>query len=189
MDILIADDDLTTRAFLRLSLEKLGHSVVECENGSQVIEKFQQTDSPPLGIIDWTMPKKSGLEVVKELREHSNLISKYLILLSARSKHDDIVEGLEAGANDYIVKPFFYHELVARISIGVQTIQLQNEVSSLRELLPICSWCKAIKTDENYWESLENYLIKKMNANLTHGICSSCKENLKQEKKERKAPA
>src|ERR1043165_8664407 len=106
MKILIADDELITRAFLKRMLEKLGHEVIESEDGGQAWQHISSENPPLLCILDWMMPKHSGPELCYSARALPRGGSSYLILLTSKSNKTDIVEGLSSGANDYIVKPF-----------------------------------------------------------------------------------
>jgi phosphoserine phosphatase RsbU/P len=116
-------------------------------------------------------------------RQTSELKSHYLILLTTLGRTEDIVTGLESGANDYVVKPFNAAELRARVGVGVRMIQLQNELTASRRevhqlqgILPICAYCKKIRADKNYWQQVESYVAQRSEATFSHGICPECFE-------------
>ncbi len=190
MKILIADDDFLTRQMLQFLLEKWEYEVVVTDDGAQAWQMLQ-TESPPiLAILDRIMPGMEGTEICQKARElpHSELI--YIILLTCRGHKNDIVEGLEAGANDYITKPFDYRELRARIEVGRKIIELQSaldkrikeleeaaaHVKMLQNFLPICCYCKKIRDDQNYWQQLEFYFSTHADVKFSHGICPDCYE-------------
>ena len=105
MHILIAEDDATSRILLGKLLDKWGHTVTAVSDGEEARRRLQQKDAPPLAILDWMMPRMNGVEVCREIRAVETRNPTYLILLTGRDSSDDIVEGLEAGADDYVTKP------------------------------------------------------------------------------------
>lgn len=130
MRILIAEDDNISRQLLKATLTKWGYEVIPTKNGREAWEQLQLDDSPQLAILDWMMPEMSGVEVCQKLREHekSDYLT-YVILLTALERKEDIVTGLQAGANDYVTKPFNASELRARVEVGERMIDLQNRLS------------------------------------------------------------
>ncbi|MEI6034607.1 MAG: response regulator [Verrucomicrobiae bacterium] len=129
MRILIAEDDLTSRAMLAGVLKKSGHEVVETADGAAAWEAMQQQDAPALAILDWLMPKMNGPEVARKIRSLPTDRPPYLIMLSTKGNKSDIIDGLDAGANDYLPKPFDPGELRARIEVGRRMVALQAELS------------------------------------------------------------
>ena len=188
--ILIADDDPVSRKMLSHTLMKAGHNIVEATNGSEAWEILQSQDSPPLAILDWMMPEMNGPELCQALRAQVPARSTYLMLLTSKGNRDDIVKGLEAGADDYIVKPFDTAELRARVHVGFRVLTLQERLASrvqeleealtqikhLRGLLPICCYCKKIRDDGNYWKQVEEYISENSEVKFSHGICPKCYE-------------
>jgi two-component system chemotaxis response regulator CheY len=136
MKILIVDDDYAYRKLLTTILIGLNHEVVEAENGSDAWQMIQE--SPYAFIItDWMMPEMSGVELVKRIRSAEFPHYIYIIMLTARSTRDDIIEGLEAGIDDYLTKPFDLDELRARIAIGVRIVHLESRLRSTLAQLEI----------------------------------------------------
>jgi CheY-like chemotaxis protein len=154
-------------------------------------------DPPRLAILDWLMPGLDGVEVCRRVRA-AGLRPMYLILLTGRGSKQHVVEGLQAGANDYITKPFDPDELHARVSVGARMVSLEQElaqrvreleealaqVQTLQGLLPICAYCKKIRDDGNYWHQLESYIQKHSAARFSHGICPTCFAKVMQELKD-----
>ena len=128
MKILIAEDDSVSRRLLETLLGKLDHEVTSYEDGEQAWEALQKTDAPRLALLDWMMPGMEGTEICRRLRQlpHGELM--YLILVTAKGQVEDIVAGLEAGANDYITKPPQIPELRARIQVGGRVLALQDQL-------------------------------------------------------------
>ena len=119
MDILIAEDDRVTRHMLQTALNKWGHEVVSTDEGARAWELFESGTAPRLAILDWMMPGIDGIELCRRIRSKQELKSMYVMLLTSRTGSSDLVEGLEAGANDYIAKPIKFAELQARLNVGI----------------------------------------------------------------------
>ena len=135
MRILIADDDLTSRTVLSGVLTKEGHEVTATVNGAEAWKALQQPDAPALVILDWMMPEMDGPEVVRRVRTLQTNRPPYIIMLTTRGDKADIITGLDAGANDYVSKPFDRGELRARIEVGRRLIDMQDALIESREIL------------------------------------------------------
>ncbi len=133
MRILIADDDLTSRLILIGVLRKHGHEVVATEDGTEAWEAMRGPDPPALAILDWMMPGLSGVDVCRLVRGLGTERRPYLIILTSRGEKTDIVAGLEAGADDYLAKPFDPGELRARVDVGRRMIDLQDRLREAHE--------------------------------------------------------
>jgi DNA-binding response OmpR family regulator len=192
MKILIAEDDDISRRVLQLTLTASGYDVVATKNGAEALLVLEHEDAPSLAVLDWMMPDIDGLEVCRRARRLQNAMPVYIILLTAKTEKTDIVKGLEAGANDYITKPFDRHELRARVQVGVTVVNLQRnlaarveelenalgKVKQLQEILPICSYCKQIRDDQNYWQQVDSYISQHTNTQFSHSICPGCYESV-----------
>ncbi len=135
MKILVAEDDLTSRTILNAILMKWGHEVVPAVDGEQALRLLQQQEAPRLALLDWSMPGLSGVEVCSRLRKIQTSDSTYIIILTAKGEKKNIVEGLNAGANDYIVKPYDNDELQARINVGIRMVEIQTELENAKRAL------------------------------------------------------
>ncbi len=135
--ILIADDDPVSRKLLTNTLQKLGYEVTEAAEGTRAWEVLQGEDAPRLAILDWMMPGMKGIEVCQALRTLTDKPYVYTLLLSARERTEDVVEGLGAGADDYLTKPFDAHELEARLRSGRRILDLLDLLTSARERLQL----------------------------------------------------
>ena len=189
MKILIADDDPITRRLLESSLAQWNYEVIATSDGQRAWHALQRLGTPlPLLVLDWLMPGIDGVELCRRIRQTPDLQPAYVILLTCRGHRQDIVEGLEAGADDYVTKPFNPDELRARIQVGVRVMNLQRtladrvkelegtlqRVNQLQGLLPICCYCKKIRDDTNYWHQVESYVEEHSGAHFSHGICPEC---------------
>jgi two-component system, cell cycle response regulator len=133
MKILIAEDDTLSRVLLERTLEKAGYEVVPVDDGKRALYELQKEDPPRLALLDWMMPELNGVEVCRLLREKKEQAYFYLILLSSKESKQEIVEGLESGADDYLTKPFDADELKARLRAGERILQLEDRLVEARE--------------------------------------------------------
>ena len=137
MKILVADDDITYRTILKAVLKKWNFEYTIVEDGDQAWSVLQEKDAPQLLLLDWEMPNLTGLDLCKRIRNSETTSQAYIILLSSRLSTNDTVTALNAGANDYIYKPFENLELQARLRVGERMVQLQNQLESVRQQLHI----------------------------------------------------
>lgn len=192
MRALIAEDNATTRLLLESTLTEWGYDVTATSDGVEAWHELQRDKAPELILLDWKMPGMDGIEVCRRLRQLPDARTAHVILVTARGGKDDVVAGLEAGANDYITKPFEPSELRARLQAGARIVELQNNladrvrelegalarVKQLQGLLPICAYCKKIRDDSNYWQQVEAYISSHSEVQFSHGICPDCHERL-----------
>jgi DNA-binding response OmpR family regulator len=194
VQILIAEDDLVSRRALEATLRKWGYAVRAVTDGAAAWEVLQAENAPKLAILDWMMPKLDGIELCRRVRAEPRSEMTYLILLTAKGTKEDMVAGLEGGADDYLIKPFNREELKARVQVGMRVVNLQtrlalrvrdlevalSRVKQLQGLLPICSYCKKIRNDGNYWQQIDAYFADHSDAQFSHGICPACYETVVQ---------
>jgi len=135
MKILIADDDLTSRILLENLSRKWGFEPITVEDGEEAWEALQKEDSPRLLLIDWEMPRLTGLGLCQRIRRKVDSNPVYIVLLTSRNKTVDVVTGLGVGANDYVTKPFNNVELQARVHVGRRMLDLQQELNETKEKL------------------------------------------------------
>jgi CheY-like chemotaxis protein len=188
MKILVAEDDATSLLLLQTTLKQWGHEVMAATDGQQAYDALLAEDAPKLAIFDWMMPHLDGVEVCLKAREEAEIEHLYVIMLTTRNTKEDIAEALQGGADDYLNKPFDRKELQARIQVGKRVLDLQitlaNRVRELEEsierekhlqgLLPICSYCKKIRDDQNYWQQVERYVETRADVAFSHSICPDC---------------
>jgi phosphoserine phosphatase RsbU/P len=186
MEVLIADDEIVSRRSLEAVLAKWGYTVIVTEDGAAALDRMRRNHAPPLAILDWMMPGMTGPDVCRLLKETT--LPPYLILLTARETKADLIAGLESGADDYITKPFDLDELRARLLVGQRMVELQKRLadrvaeleqalkqeSKLQSLLPMCTYCKRIRDDKNYWQQVEEYITDHSGVRFSHGICPDC---------------
>ncbi len=192
MRILIAEDDATSRTILMAVLGKSGYEIESVADGLEALEAFKQSDPPDLAIVDLIMPKIDGLELVREIRALRAPRPPYVIILSTKSETADVVAGLDAGADDYLAKPFDATELRARIEVGRRMLEMRavladkvqelaaalEQVKTLRGIVPICANCKNVRDDQGYWNRVETYMRDHTGAEFSHAVCPDCMDKL-----------
>jgi DNA-binding response OmpR family regulator len=190
MRVLIADDEATSRHLIQATLGGWGFEVLVAVDGCEALRVLQGPRGPEIAMLDWMMPGIDGLDVCRRMRATMPNTATYIILVTARGGLENVVRGLEAGADDYITKPFDPRELRARLHVGMRIVQLQRalmerfreledalkRVKQLQGLLPICSYCKKIRNDRNYWEQVDAYITSHSEARFSHGVCPDCYE-------------
>jgi phosphoserine phosphatase RsbU/P len=186
--VLIAEDHYVSRHLLERNLINWGFNVVTAEDGEAALAILEAPDAPSLAIVDWMMPKIDGLEVCSRVRQQTGRPYIYLVLLTARSQKEEIAAGLEAGADDYVIKPFDPDELRARLTVGQRVVGLErqlakkvedletalSDVRKLKSLLPICMYCKSVRDDRDYWHQIDEYIHTETGTDFSHGICPNC---------------
>jgi two-component system cell cycle response regulator len=135
--VLIAEDDAVSRRLLEAMLTRWGYEVAVTRDGAEAWEVLQGADAPPLAILDWMMPDMDGVEVCRKVRQRGQEPYIYLLLLTTKGRKENIIEGLDAGADDYLTKPFDPHELQVRLRTGMRIVTLQAELIEAREALRI----------------------------------------------------
>jgi CheY-like chemotaxis protein len=188
LKLLLADDDGLYRRLLERALTEWGYEVQAVSDGAAAWEALRAEGAPRLALLDWMMPGLDGPEVCRRARALPTAEPPYLILLTSRESKEDIVAGLQSGANDYVTKPFDRAELEARLAVGKSVVELRAslaarvreleealaQVKQLQGLLPICSYCKKIRDDKNYWQQVESYFCQHAEVTFSHGICPDC---------------
>ena len=186
--VLIADDDPISRTLVLRHLRRWGYSPQVAHDGGEAWELILTCDRAVLAILDWSMPRLDGLEVCRRARALPAGRPVHALLLTAHCSRDDVIAGLDAGADDYLTKPFDPEELYARVRTGMRLLGLQQNladrvreleealanVKQLQGLLPMCTYCKCIRDDKNYWTQVEHYLADHSTAQFSHGICPAC---------------
>jgi len=171
--ILAVEDDAVSRAVLRQALLKLGHEVVEAANGQEAWRILCET---PVRVVvsDWTMPQMDGLELCRRIRKAAGADYTYFILLTAHDSDENEQAAADAGVDDFLTKPLKFDELWTRLRVAERILRYATQVRQLEEMLPICSYCKKIRDDQNYWQQIEGYINERTGSEFSHSICPDC---------------
>ncbi len=190
MRVLLAEDEVVTRRLMEAMLERFGYDVDAVADGDQAWAALSQPDAPSVVVLDWSMPGMDGPEICRRVRARKDAKYTYMVLVTARSAKQDIVEGLGAGADDFVSKPVDPEELRARIRVGERIVKLEQTLSSqvrelkaaaehvqeLQGMIPICMHCKRIRNQAAIWEKVETYIEKRSEARFSHALCQECLE-------------
>jgi DNA-binding response OmpR family regulator len=178
--ILAVEDDAVARAVLRKALQRLGHEVIEAKDGQ---EAWVAMEATPVRVIvsDWMMPNLNGLELCQRLRARPGAEYVYFILITANSADStNRIAAADAGVDDFLSKPLNIEELWMRLRVAERILRYATQVQQLEELLPICSYCKKIRDDQNYWQQMEGYINERTGSEFSHSVCPDCMTNVVQ---------
>ena len=135
MKVLIAEDDPVSRRLLQASLERWGYEVVVAKDGTEASQILLSPDAPKMALLDWLMPGVDGVQLCRNIRRNKPEPYTYILMLTGRRAQDDVIRGLEAGADDYVRKPFDPSELKVRLRTGKRILYLQDRLITSREAL------------------------------------------------------
>lgn len=189
MKILIAEDEYTTRLMVQVCLENWGYSIESVEDGKKAWDIINQKNPPQIAVLDWEMPGISGIDLCRKIKSLDRSSPIHVILLTARDSKNDISQGFEAGADDYITKPFNDDELGARIRVAERIVTIQSSLNSsleeLREALDmvqsfeepvaVCRKCQKIGAFDGSWRTPEKLLEYPVDPRFIQLDCPSCK--------------
>lgn len=175
--VLIVDDNAQNLQFLGKMMAENGYEPALARSGSQALD-FVFKEKPELVLLDIMMPEMDGYEVCRELKIRKATAHIPVIFLTAKTETEDLVKGFEAGAVDYVTKPFKSAELLARIKTHIELKRAREEIRTLRGIIPICAKCKKIRDDEGFWKQIETYIEKHSEALFSHGLCPECSKEI-----------
>jgi sigma-B regulation protein RsbU (phosphoserine phosphatase) len=175
MRILVVEDDIGVRETLRILLQLDGHDVVAARNGEEGWSAFQNENFSVV-ISDWLMPDMDGLELSRRIRAAESSRYSYILLLTALNGKKNYLTAMNAGIDDFMLKPYDADELRARLSVAERIVGLQDHVKRLEGVLPTCMYCKKIRDEGSRWVNIEQYISQRTEASFSHGVCPHCYE-------------
>jgi CheY-like chemotaxis protein len=173
VNVLIAEDDAVARLTLAAVLTGAGHQSTAVANGQDAWDAWL-VSQPRVVISDWLMPGMDGLELCRRIRARRGDRYTYFMLLTSRAGKDSYLAAMDAGVDDFITKPVDPDELGARLRVAERILGLREELHALEGLLPICSYCKRIRDQQEHWSRLESYIEQRSRAEFSHGVCPDC---------------
>ncbi len=185
--VLIAEDEEITRAKLEALIDKLGHDWTSAEDGSNAWDLVLAEPFDAI-VSDWMMPKIDGVELCRRVKAMGERPFCHVLLVTSKGESADLVEGIMAGADDFIAKPVDADVLRARLHAAERMVNLERtlakrirqleaartEVQTLRGLLPVCMYCKNVRQGDDMWQDILAYLQSNVDAGFSHGICPDC---------------
>jgi sigma-B regulation protein RsbU (phosphoserine phosphatase) len=178
MKVLAVEDDEVGRTVLRQALRRLGHEVIEAVDGEAA---WAHLTGEPIRIVvsDWMMPGIDGLELCRRVRARTGQDYTYFILVTARDASTQNQHiAMEAGVDDFLSKPIDVQELWMRLHVAERILKYTTRVQQLEQLLPICSYCKKVRDDHNYWQQIESYIQKRTGSEFSHSVCPDCYQRI-----------
>lgn len=176
MKILLAEDDLISRKLLLKTLKQFGHEVLSFDNGQDAWDAFER-EPYRVVVSDWLMPGLDGLELCRRIRKRASSEYTYFILLTANVQgKDTYIEAMQSGIDDFLAKPLDQDQIWMRLRVAERILRYTHEISALSSMLPICSYCKKVRDDNNYWQQVETYVAAHLGTSFSHSVCPSCYE-------------
>jgi len=174
MKVLAVEDDPMSMAILRRSLERLGHDVIEARDGEEAWSAWL-SEKPRVAVSDWQMPKLDGLKLCRRFRAQEGNDYLYFILLTATgATASNRRAAAEAGVDDFLTKPIDMSKLWMRLRVAERILKYTTQVHRLEEMMPMCSYCKKIRDDQNYWQQIESYINERTGTEISHSVCPEC---------------
>lgn len=172
--ILTVEDDPVAGRILRQALNHLGHECVEAADGEQALA-FLEREPFRVIVSDWTMPRIDGLELCRRVRARTDAEYAYFILLTGHhASEGNQREAADAGVDDFLTKPLDIGGLWHRLRVAERILRYTTQVRQLEQMLPICSYCKKIRDDQNYWQQIEGYISARTGSDFSHSVCPDC---------------
>jgi phosphoserine phosphatase RsbU/P len=176
MRILVVDDDPDVLEVIGDLVTSFGYLPVLASDGAHACDVIE-TQPIPIVITDWRMPGMDGLELTRRIRSRRGLPYTYVIVLTSLGGSDAYLEGMRAGADDFVTKPVSSDELTARLRVAERLLALQGGVRPLDGFLSICMYCKDVHVADAKWTTIERYIEERSKAEFSHGVCPHCYES------------
>jgi phosphoserine phosphatase RsbU/P len=174
MKVLVIEDDKVSRTILRRSLERLSHEVIEAKDGEEGWEMWLR-EKPRVLVSDWQMPELDGLNLCRRVRAQLSPDYVYFILLTARGDSaQNRRSASEAGVDDFLTKPVDLAALWMRLRVAERILRYTTQMHRLEEMMPMCSYCKKIRDDKDYWQQIESYINERTGTEISHSVCPDC---------------
>ncbi len=173
MKILTVEDDPIAGAVLAAALKSLGHEAVTAVNGIEAWRMMRE-ERHRVVISDWMLPGMDGLELCRRIRGSGGDYTYFILLSHLSATGENLDQAVTAGVDDFLAKPVNPAELRARLHVADRILHYATQVQQLESFIPICSYCKKVRDDKNYWDQIESYINARTGSNFSHGVCPDC---------------
>jgi phosphoserine phosphatase RsbU/P len=174
MQVLAVEDDPVALALISQTLLALGHEVDAVCDGAEALALLARK-SVRVVVSDWVMPGLNGLELCRQVRARPGCNYVYFILLTSQSASiENQRDAIEAGVDDFLLKPVQKSEIWMRLRVAERILHFTVQVRKLEQFLPICTYCKRVRDDSNYWQQIETYINERTGTDFSHSICPDC---------------
>ena len=174
--ILMAEDDPISARILQVALEKFEYEIVVARDGAEAWEKFNQ-EPVRLIVSDWMMPRLDGLALCEKVRAHPKIPYTYFILLTANhTSAENYEQASAAGVDDFLTKPLDRQAIRMRLRVAERILRYTAEIRQLKEMIPMCVYCRKVRDEHDYWDMVESYIQKETGSRFSHGACPDCYE-------------
>ena len=173
MKILVVEDNAVAAAILEAALIKLGHEPTRAADGLTAWRAFELN---PVRVVvsDWLMPGIDGLELCRRIRARGGEYTYFILLSAVESNTGNLELALDAGVDDFLHKPVKMDELKMRLHVAARILNYSTQVQQLESFIPLCSYCKKVRDDKNYWSQIESYINTRTGSQFSHGVCPDC---------------
>jgi phosphoserine phosphatase RsbU/P len=173
MDIIVVEDDPIAAQLLVASIESLGHRVTSFGNGQDAWHAYNKNPTPVVA-SDWNLPLMDGLQLTEAIRKRKSGSYTYIVLVTANTGKENYQRAMQAGVDDFLTKPIDQNQLHIRLKVAERILGFRAEIEALKAVVPISSYCKKIRKDDQYWERLEKYMEENLEKYISHSICPDC---------------
>lgn len=175
MKILVIEDQMPAALVLMATLRTLGHEVEHVQNSESAWARLNEGGYRVV-VSDWRMPGVDGLGFCRMVRAQCKQYVYFILVSVSRLTRENRKLALDAGVDDFLMKPVDPDELGMRLHVAERIIGLQSQVHKLGGMVPICGFCKKVREDEAYWKDIEAYIAEHDGTNFSHGVCPACYE-------------
>jgi sigma-B regulation protein RsbU (phosphoserine phosphatase) len=175
MKVLIVENDPISRLYMEASLATLGMGSEIAESGEEALA-ILKNEPIRLIVCDWLLPDISGLDFCRQVRERKGEYVYFILYLHADATKEIEDAAIEAGVDDFLQKPVNLRDLRIRLHVARRILDCTTHIQELQALVPICSYCKSVRDDEDYWQQIEKYFRDRTGSNFTHSVCPTCYE-------------